>query len=290
MRKLTWGIVILAAGTITLAAVILLRPRPVPQASPSPTTKKLSDASCLADEMASRGNFMTPDPKTPQAASPEGRVSVKVLLPWQERKKSSYAYALYIFTPDGKVEGPKNIVNTDHCELSGLAPGRQAILFYPLLENLSFPYQVLNVPPTGLVEVTLRPAVPFLLSGRVVDANGRGVGGVMVVSTESIQLPSELYLENRPAEASIVEKTSEPVVNPAAPAVEDLLSTYVRIDPLAGKLSRGVTTDAKGHFGLPVTSPTDPVPLTIRRSKSEVLLEETVLPGSGPVRIIVPSQ
>ncbi|HLY73213.1 MAG TPA: hypothetical protein VKU80_03775, partial [Planctomycetota bacterium] len=72
--------------------------------------------------------------------------------------------------------------------------------------------------------------------------------------------------------------------------VEDIVSTYVHIDPVAGKLSRGVTADAKGHFRLPVTSPVDPVPLTILRGKSDVLIEETVLPGSGPVRVIVPNQ
>ncbi|HLY11511.1 MAG TPA: hypothetical protein VKW04_19570, partial [Planctomycetota bacterium] len=174
-------------------------------------------------------------------------------------------------------------------ELSGLAPGRKSILFYPLLENLGFPYQIVDVPPNGVVEVVLRPRVPFLLSGRVVDANGSGVGGVMVIAQESIQLPNELYVQERPSEATIVEKTSEPVVNPAAPAVEDIVTTYVRIDPLAGRLSRGATTDARGHFSLPVTSATDPVPLTISKGRVTVLKEETVLPNGGAVRIVVPT-
>jgi hypothetical protein len=170
-----------------------------------------------------------------------------------------------------------------------LTPGRKAILFYPLLENLTFPYQVVDVPAAGTVEVALRPRVPYLLSGRVVDANGAGVGGVMVIAQEILQLPSELYPQGKPAEAAMIEKTSDPVVSPVAPALEDIVSTYVRIDPLAGRFSRGVTTDAKGHFALPVSSPTDPVPLTISRSKSEVLKEETVLPGAAPARIVVPT-
>jgi len=252
--------------------------------------KPLSDASCLADERASRGSFMTPETKPVDASSPAGRVKGRVLLPWQERKKTTYAYALYAFSPDGKVEGPKNVVNTDQFEWIGLTPGRKAILFYPLLENLSFPYQILEVPASGAVEMVLRPAIPFLLSGRVVDANGRGVGGVMVIAHEIIQLANDLYLQGRPAEAAVVEKTSDPVISPAAPAIEDIVSTYVRIDPLAGKLSRGVTTDAKGHFALPVASPSDPVSLTINRGKGDVLKEETVLPGGGAVRIVVPTQ
>ena len=43
------------------------------------------------------------------------------------------------------------------------------------------------------------------------------------------------------------------------------------------------------HFGLPVASATDPVSLTIRRGKTEVLKEETVLPNPSGVRIVVPT-
>jgi len=291
--KLTSGVAIAAAALIGLAAGWVLRSRREAPPGPSPSaaeSKPLSDSSCLADERASRGNFMSPPAKTALAAIPEGSVKGKVALPWQERKKSTYAYALYAFTADGKVEGPRNVVNTEVFEWTGLSPGRKAILFYPLLENLSFPYQIVDVPSSGAVEVTLRPAIPFLLSGRVVDANGRGVGGVMVIAHESIQLANDLYLQGRPSEAAIVEKLSDPVISPAAPAVEDIVSTYVRIEPLAGRLSRGVTTDAKGHFALPVASPTDPVSLTINRGKADVLKEETVLPQAAGVRIVVPTQ
>jgi len=291
--KLTFAASILAAAVIGVGAGWVLRSRKEALRGPSPSrpeSKPLSDASCLADERASRGSFMTPEPKPAEASTPAGRVKGRVFLPWQERKKTSFAYALYAFTPDGKVEGPKNVVNTDQFEWSPVTPGRRAILFYPLLENLSFPYQVVDVPSSGLVEISLRPTIPFLLSGRVVDANGRGVGGVMVIAHESIQLANDLYLQGRPSEAAVVEKTSDPVISPASPTMEDIFSTYVRIDPLAGKLSRGVTTDAKGHFSLPVASPIDPVSLTINRGKADVLKEETVLPGGGAVRIVVPTQ
>jgi hypothetical protein len=53
---------------------------------------------------------------------------------------------------------------------------------------------------------------------------------------------------------------------------------------------RGVTTDAKGHFNLPVTSATDAVSLTVTKGKGQVLKEEMVLPGAGPARIVVPNQ
>jgi hypothetical protein len=291
--KLTWGIVVATVAVLSLTAVALVRVRRSPVAEPQPSRapeKRPSDASCLADELASRGRWMNQDPKGPEAARAGGLVKGRIALPWQERRKSSYAYAIYAFTDDGKVEGPKTFTNTDQFELPGLTPGRKAILFYPLLENLTFPYQIVEVPAGGTVEVALRPRVPYLLSGRVVDANGAGVGGVMVIAQETLQLPNELYVRERPAEAASVEKTSEPVVSPVTPAPEDIVSTYVRIDPLAGRFSRGVMTDAKGHFALPVTSPTDPVPLTISRGATSVLKEETVLPSAAGLRIVVPTQ
>lgn len=292
VQRSAWGLAVLVVGLIGLAAGWFLRSAtlPPPSTPPAPQAGPVSDASCLADERASRGSWMTSEAKPTEAASRPGRVRGRVWLPWQERRKASYAYAVYAFGADGRVEGPKTVANSDRFELSGLRPGRQAILFYPLLENLSFPYQVVDVPANGEVEVALRPSIPFLLGGRVVDASGRGVGGVMVVAHESIQLANDLYLQARPAAAAAVEKTSEPVVTPVSPQAEAIVTTYVRIDPLAGRLSRGVTTDAKGQFELPVTSATDPVPLTISRSPSDVLKEETVLPGAAGVRIVVPNQ
>jgi len=287
VRKWTWGLLPLAI-VLGFAAGRYTQPPAAPPAAASPQQPP-SDASCLVDEVATRGKTPPLPPPATAVASTSSRLRGRLQLPWQERKKSSYAYAIYAFTADGKVEGGKQFTNTDRFELE-LGPGRKAVMFYPLLENLSFPFQVVEVPERGEVEVLLRPRVPYLLSGRVVDANGAGVGGVTVVAHETIALPQELYLQGRPAEAAVVEKSSDPVVSPAGPAVEDIVSTYVRIDPLAGRLSRGVTTDAKGHFNLPVTSASDPVPLTVQRGKVEVLKEETVLPGAAPLRIVVPNQ
>lgn len=288
MRKWTWGLIPLAIVLGFAAGRVTKSPSTPP--APAAPDKPASDASCLVDEMAARGKTPPlPPPTVTVAGAPSAHLRGRLQLPWQERKKSSYAYAIYAFTADGKLEGGKQFTNSDRFELD-LTPGRKAVLFYPLLENLSFPYQVIELPEKGDVEVLLRPRVPFLLNGRVVDANGAGVGGVTVVAHETIPLPQELYMAGKPAEAAVLEKTSDPVVSPTAPAVEDIVSTYVRVDPLSGRLSRGVTTDAKGHFNLPVTSATDPVPLTVQRSRSEVLKEETVLPGAGPVRVIVPNQ
>lgn len=294
MGKLTWGIAIAAAAALSLTAVAVVRSRRDPGAGPAPSlpaSPKVSETSCLADERGSRAAWMAQEPRHDDgAAATTGSVHGRITLPWQERKKSSYAYAIYAFTAEGKIEGPRNVANTDQFDLTGLSPGRKAILFYPLLENLTFPYQVVDVPAKGTIEVTLRPRIPYLLGGRVVDANGAGVGGVMVIAQETTPLPGELYQSGRPAEALVLEKTSEPVVSPTAPAIEDIVSTYVRIDPLGGRFSRGVTTDAKGHFHLPVTSPTDPVTLTISRGPADVLKEETVLPAPSGVRIVVPTQ
>ncbi len=288
MRKWTWGLIPLAV-VFGFAAGRATR---TPSAPPRPPAaeKPVSDASCLVDEIATRGKT----PPLPPAASPavvasSSRLRGKLQLPWLERKKSSYAYAIYVFTAEGKVEGGQQFTNSDRFELD-LPPGRKAVMFYPLLENLSFPWQVVDLPDQGEIEVLLRPKVPFLLTGRVVDANGAGVGGVMIVAHESIPLPQELYVKAVPDEAAVVEKTSDPVVNPVAPAIEQIVSTYVKIDPKAGRLSRGVTTDAKGHFNLPVSSATDPVSLTVQRLKGDVLKEETVLPGAGAARIVVPNQ
>ena len=294
MGKTAWGISVLAAALVGAGAGWWIRSRQEPAASgPSTPTQAVSDVSCLADERASRGAWMSKgDAVKPPTAPvpPGGAIRGRLTLPWQERKKTSYAYAVYAFGADGQLEGPKNFANTDRFEMSGLSAGRKAILFYPLLENLSFPYQVVDVPASGEVDVALRPRIPYLLSGRVVDANGSGVGGVTVVVHESIALPGELYLQGRPSKAAVLEKTSEAVVTPVGPAIEEIVSTYVRIDPLAGRLSRGVTTDAKGAFRLPVTSPTDPVPVTIQRSPTDVIKEETLLPSGLEHRVVIPNQ
>jgi len=291
--KLTWGVSIAAAGAIALGSLAFIRarnsaPSDRPPASTSPD-RKLSDASCLADERASRSSFVAP-PAAAAEPAPAGVLRGRLQLPWQERKKSFYSYAIYAFTVDGRLEGPKTFTNTDRFELSGLTPGRKAIVFYGLMENLTFPFQIVDLPEKGDVDVVLRPRIPYLLQGRVVDANGAGVGGVYVIAHETMTLPQELYIQGLPAQAAGVEKTSEPVVSPAAPLPEDIVSTYVRIDPLAGRIERGVTTDARGQFHLPVTSPTDPVSVSVERSRSDVLKRETVLPGAAAVRIVVPNQ
>lgn len=291
MGKPTGGLLILALGLIGLGGVAYIRARSEPRPeAPKPPPKQVSDASCLADEMAARNSAATTETRPASASGVAPLVKGRLLLPWQERKKSSYAYEIIVFTADGRIELQKTFSNSDRFELAGLTAGRKAIVFYPLLENLSFPYQVVDVPAQGEIEVVLRPKVPFLLAGRVVDANGGGVGGVTVVAHEQTPMSQELYIQGRPDEAASVEKTSDPVVSPVAPAIEDIVSTYVKIDPKAGRLSRGVTTDAKGHFNLPVTSATDAVTLTVTKGKWQVLKEEIVLPGSGAARIVVPNQ
>jgi len=281
------------AVVIGFAAGRYRRSEPKPPAATAAPASKLSDSSCLVDEIAVRGKTPPIPPASAADATAASRVRGRILLPWQERRKSTYAYAVYAFTADGKVEGGKQFTNSERFEFD-LPPGRKAVMFYPLLENLSFPYQVVEVPEGGEGEVVLRPRVQFLLGGRVVDANGAGVGGVTVIAHEAIPLPHELYLQGRPAEAAVVEKLSETVVSPTAPAAEEIVSSYVRIDPLAGRLSRGVTTDAKGHFNLPVSSATDPVSLAVQRGPGQdagqKLKEETVLPAPAGIRVVVPNQ
>ncbi|HLY08410.1 MAG TPA: hypothetical protein VKW04_03785, partial [Planctomycetota bacterium] len=109
MGKGSWGIVIAAVAAVSLTAVAVVRVRkgPAEDSSPRPQTPtKPSDSSCLADEKASRGAWMAPETKPADPPQTVGGVRGRVLLPLQERKKSSYAYAIYAFTADGKIEGP----------------------------------------------------------------------------------------------------------------------------------------------------------------------------------------
>jgi hypothetical protein len=285
--KLTWGIGIALAGILALTSVALLRSRRAVEAPPTPrpSDKRLSDSSCIADEMASRAAHLTPEVRPADPVATSARLRGRVLLPWPEKKKSEYAYAIYVVTAEGKVEGPTTFVNTDRFELPSVTAGRRAVLFCPVVENLTFAFQVLTVPERGDVDVSLKPQLTYLLAGRVVDANGAGVGGLTIITQEALTFPSELYLQGRPETAAVVERTIQ-----TTPGVQEATPITVVIDPLKGLLSRSVTADSRGHFGMPLASPTDPVSLSIRRGRTEVLKEETVLPSGGAVRIVVPNQ
>jgi len=286
--KLTWGIGIALAGVLALTSLALLRSRrlaDLPPTAPRSSAPAISDASCLADEKASRAAHLVPETRPAEPAGPGARLRGRVLLPWLEKKKSEYSYAVYILTAEGKVEGQSLFVNTDRFDFPSISPGRRAVLFCPVVENLTFASQVVVVPERGDVDVSVKPQLSYLLAGRIVDANGAGVGGLTIVVQETLTFPAELYLQGRPVTAEVVERTVQ-----TTPGVQDVTPTTVVIDPLKGLISRSVTADSRGHFGLPLASPTDPVSLSIRRGKTEVLKEETVLPSGGAVRIVVPTQ
>ncbi len=284
MPKWTWGIGIALAGVIALTAVAIARPKREVDGPTSPSGKSsgkpMLDSCCLADELASRASHVAPSVKPVEVAAVAVRLRGRVLLPWPERKKSEYSYVIYLFTPEGKVEGVSTFNNRELFELPNVTPGRKAVLFYPTIETLTIASQVVVVPERGDSDVTLKPQLATLLAGRVVDANGAGVGGVTVSSQEALSFPQELYLQGKPATAAGVERTG----------AQDTSSVAVHIDPLAAKVTRSVLSDSRGHFSLPISSRNDPVPLTILRGKTELLKEETVLPANGPVRIVVPNQ
>jgi hypothetical protein len=286
--KLTWGIGIALSGVLALTTVALLRsrrPADAPQVAPRSNEPRMSDASCLSDEKASRAAHLVPETRPPESVATTARLRGRVLLPWLEKKKSEYSYAISLLTPEGKVEGTSLFVNTDRFEFPSVHPGRRAVLFCPVVENLTFASQVVVVPERGDVDVIIKPQLTYLLAGRVVDANGAGVGGLTITVKEPLTFPAELYLQGRPATAEVVERTMQ-----TAPGVQDPTPTTVLIDPLKGLISRNVTADSRGHFGVALASPTDPVSLLIRRGKTEVIKEETVLPSGGAVRIVVPNQ
>lgn len=288
MPKLTWGIGIALAGVLALASVALLRSRrsaDAPSTAPRSGDKPMSDASCLADERASRAAHLVPETKPAAPPAAAARLRGRILLPWPEKKKSEYSYAIYVFTPEGKIEGPTLFVNTDRFDLPSVSPGRRAVVFCPVVENLGFASHVVVVPEQGDVDVSVKPQLTYLLAGRVVDANGAGVGGVTITVQEPLTFPAELYLQGRPTSADVVERTMQ-----TAPGVQDPTPTTVVLDPLKGLISRSVTADSRGNFGVALASPTDPVSLSIRRGKTDVLKEETVLPSGGAVRIVVPNQ
>jgi len=286
--KLTWGIGIALAGALALTSVALLRslrPSVSPPPPPRSGEPRTSDASCLSDEKASRAAHLVPETKPAEPAAAAARLRGRVLLPWLEKKRSEYSYAIYLLTPEGKVEGPWMFVNTDRFELPSVGPARRAVLFCPVVENLTFASQVVVVPERGDVDVSIKPQLSTLLAGRVVDANGVGVGGLTITVQEPLTFPSELYVQGRPAAAEVLERTML-----SALGVQDPTPTTVLIDPLKGLILRRVTADARGHFGVALASATDPVSLSIVRGKAEVIKEETVLPSGGGVRIVVPNQ
>jgi len=286
--KRTWGVGIALAGFVALTAVALLRPRQGVEGPASTSIKPAkpgSDACCVTDELASRASHLVSPPKAPAAAGPSARLLGRVLLPWPEKKKSEFAYTLYVLAADGGIEETKTLVNTDRFDLTILRPGRKALLFYPVLDSMTLASQVVVVPEHGDVDVVLKPQLPSLLEGRVVDGNGAGVGGLTVEAGEEWALSQELYLDGKPASAARIERTELPPAGSPGVSV-----TTVRIDPLAGRITRRVTSDSHGRFRLAISSPSDPLSVRVLRGKSEVIKEETVLPANGKVRIVVPNQ
>ncbi len=287
MPKLTWGIGIALAGVVALTAVAIARPRRDVELPPpgKSSGKPVLDSCCLADELASRSAHLTPATPPAPVAVATVRVRGRVQLPWPEKKKSEYGYTITVFTPEGKIESQLSFVNTERFELPAVSPGRKALLFCPVMASMTFASTVIVVPERGDVDIVLKPQLPALLTGRIVDAGGSGIGGVTVSAQESLSLTQELYLQGKPSSAAVLEWSEVPL-----PGTPETSPMGLRIDPLAGRLTRSVTSDSRGHFTLPISSATDPLPLTILRGKTDVLKEEVVLPANGPVRIVVPNQ
>ncbi len=292
-----WSLSIALAGLLALSALVALRLfRPDPSRPSSPPGSVGAPpgpgATGLRPPAASDPAPAPPSPPSAAAANRPGQIVGRVALPFAPRSRRTFSYQIYVLGEDGKTDGPKTIANSERFEIGDLTPGRKAVVFFAPLEELTCVYQVVTVPDAGAVELRLQPVLVATLRGKVVDANGQGVGGVTVTATEIVPLPQELYLRGKPAgDVSLTASFTFP--SPSNPAVQnpaELPVGTLRIDPVQGKITRSLMTDALGRFLLPATSDVVPVPLTVSRGSNEVLKEETVLPSSGFARIVVPVQ
>lgn len=226
------------------------------------------------------------------AVNRPGQLSGKVVFPSPSRERREFSYKIYLFDEEGKNEKPRTISNSDRFEIHDLRPGRKGVLFFSPSEKLTCPYQIVTVPEGGVCETILQPAIAVPLRGQVVDANGSPVGGVTVKAVETLPLPGELYLRGTPPTDAAVTSpfTFEHFTKRGTTNSAEVRTGTIQIDPGRGQIARSVLTDSQGRFALLISSETLPVPLSVFRSPKEVLIEETVLPSAGAVRIMVPVQ
>jgi hypothetical protein len=298
LDRLHWILAALVCGLLALVVVLRIERNPsarlrvLPAASDAPPPLQ-TPAIGGATPDATAPAIPRPPPAAPNASSRlPGRILGRVILPQTVRNKAVFSYQVYVFDAEGRMEGPRAFANSDRFELAGQSSGRKAIFFFSPAELMTCPCQVATVPEGGDCEVVLQPKACHMLEGRVVDANGMAIGGVYVTATETIPLPQDLYLEGKPAAIAGLE-TAVSVTGATAPTGaerSDVPIWTLKVEPGEGRVSRGVITDPRGKFSLPLSSLEVPVPLSVSRGPAQLLKEEVVIPSAGPARIIVPNQ
>lgn len=223
-----------------------------------------------------------PVSQTPEApAVKSGRLLGKVVVP---ASVSTYAYRIYVFYPGG-TEGNQTLEGVDHFIFDALKPGKKAVVLMSPNGDLGTATTMTTILEGQDAEVTLSPPKPTFLDGQVLDEAGKEVPDVLVTWTESLPV-QELYGGNRPknpVSSGSFGGAYSPTSGRRKPA------RYSHLEPVDGRLTRGVPTDDHGRFRLSLTSDQAVVPVKVLLDLDKPVKEEAVLPSSGPIRLIVPA-
>ena len=220
---------------------------------------------------------------------PTEKIRGTVLLPF---KMESYKYWIYVFTPEGKIERSKKFSDRTDFEIDKLSPGSKAVIFWCQNGEYSPTSAIVQVSEGLESQVAISPGTPFPLTGVIVDQKGDPVSGVIVAVTEHLPLAKSFFSldSNRNHSSAGYVASAGGISSSSVHPLPSHLIKWGRLDPVGGKVARGLPTDDSGNFSLTASSPTTPVKIRVFRKLTKTLVEGTYLPNQSPLRITLPQQ
>lgn len=282
---------VLGVGVLLLLVLLLVRlnvPRPESKPTSSPAPSNEVPAAPLTAHAKQGEQPVTPqgiEPASPKRIARPGKILGSIVLP---EKREAYTYRIYVFSQEGKLERYNMFSCESQFEVANLSPGMKAVVLYSIEGDFTSTHQITTVPEGGESHVVLLPGIPSLLKGTVVNSQGQPLEGVIVATTEQLTLPDALFPNGKPKRSqSISHYSGSSQFSDRSPTVKKNAKGFSDIDPIGGKVSRGVATDSKGEFSLPLSSAQTVVHLRVFRDLGSNLAEGDFLPSQAPIRIVV---
>lgn len=248
-------------------------PPPLPEAALRPPGTAASPSTPAGKTPAVP--LRAPDPA--EAPAPRGaRLRGRVILPTGAR---AAAYRLLVFDAAGEVEANQEFPDPAQFEVGPLPAGWTFIL--AVFPSGDFPAASasLELPAEGERSVDLTPPAGQILEGQVVRPSGQPAAGCLLTFKESLpagQLPKGPLREGAGRITHLGGRAGGGV------------SRYFDLDLFSGTLTRSASTDDEGRFRLTLSTGGTPVEIQVLKSLGVPLKKEAVVPGNGPIRLLVP--